>query len=81
MPFSDRSLCHSELGVLKAMRIVRYFIPNLAPYHASFLCLEYATSTLPKMHLIPPPLKKKILYKHCFPTISLGTTVIPRRNE
>ena len=72
MPFSDRSLCHSELGVLKAMRIVRYFIPNLAPYHASFLCLEYATSTLPKMHLIPPPPKKKFCISIVFRQFLLG---------
>ena len=38
--FSYRSLRHSELGMLKAVRIVRYFIPNLAPYDASSLCLE-----------------------------------------
>ena len=39
--FSDRSLRHSELGMLKAVQIVRYFIPNLAPCKASFLCLEW----------------------------------------
>ena len=27
--------------MLKAVQIVRYFIPNLAPYNASFLCLEW----------------------------------------
>ena len=27
--------------MLKAVQIVRYFIPNLAPYDASFLCLEW----------------------------------------
>ena len=38
--YSDRSLRHFELGMVKAVQIVRYFIPNLAPYNASFLCLE-----------------------------------------
>ena len=42
MSFSNRSLRHSELGMLKAVQIVRYFIPNLAPCNASFLCLEYS---------------------------------------
>ena len=27
--------------MLKAVQIVRYFIPNLAPCNASFLCLEW----------------------------------------
>ena len=29
------------LGVFKAVQIDRYFIPNLAPCYASFLCLEW----------------------------------------
>ena len=38
----------------------------------------YATCTSPIMHLICPP---KILHKHALFSISLGTAVIPRRNE
>ena len=38
----------------------------------------YATCTSPIMHLICPP---KILHKHAFFSVSLGTAVIPRRNE
>ena len=38
----------------------------------------YATCTSPTMHLICPP---KILDKHALFTVSLGTAVIPRRNE
>ena len=45
--FSDRSLCHSELGILKAVQIVHCFIPNLAPCDiASFLCLEFNNKNL-----------------------------------
>ena len=38
----------------------------------------YATCTSPIMHLICPP---KILHKHAFFSVSLGTAVIPRRNK
>ena len=38
----------------------------------------YATCTSPTMYLICPP---KILDKHALFTVSLGTAVIPRRNE
>ena len=39
--YSDRSLRHFELGMVKAVQIVRYFIPNLASCNASFLCLGW----------------------------------------
>ena len=39
----------------------------------------YATCTSPTMHLICPP--SQILDKHALFTVSLGTAVIPRRNE
>ena len=38
----------------------------------------YATCTSPIMHLICP---LKILHKHALFSVSLGTAVIPRRNE
>ena len=38
----------------------------------------YATCTSPIMHLICSP---KILHKHAFFSVSLGTAVIPRRNK
>ena len=42
----------------------------------------YATCTSPTMHLIcPPPPPPQILDKHALFTVSLGTAVIPRRNE
>ena len=40
----------------------------------------YATCTSPTMHLICPP-PPQILDKHALFTVSLGTAVIPRRNE
>ena len=51
--FSDRSLRHYELGMLKAVQIVHYFIPNLASCNASFLCLEwFKNENLPTKNIV-----------------------------
>ena len=48
--------------MLKAVQIVRYFIPNLAPCNASFLCLEYSEySTLFSPLHVGSKDKKKML--------------------